>query len=95
MEGLETLYSVLDHLQLDADRIVDLLSRNPRRIFNMPESVITEGAAADLTLFVPGTPLKYTAKDLRSRSKNNAFLEKELSGRVTGILHQSKLHLNA
>jgi len=95
MEGLETLFSVLDHLQFSADRIVEVLSRNPRRIFSLPEAAVTEGATADLTFFVPGTPVKYTAKDLRSRSRNNAFLEKELRGKVLGSIHLSNLHLNA
>jgi dihydroorotase len=95
MEGLETLFSVLDHLQLSADKIVDTLSRNPRRIFSLPEAVISEGALADLTLFVPGTPVTYSAKDLRSRSKNNAFLGRELSGKVAGTIHRAQLHLNA
>jgi dihydroorotase len=94
MEGLETLFSVLDSLQLSPERIVETISRSPRRIFGLPEAVISEGAVADITLFLPGPPHTYTEKDLRSRSKNNAFLGKALRGKVAGTLHQNKFNLN-
>jgi dihydroorotase len=94
MEGLETLYSVLDTLEVSTDRIVEVLSRNPRRIFGLPDAIIKEGGEADLTLFVPGTPRTYTDKDLRSKAKNNAFLGKPLTGIVAGTIHLAKSYLN-
>ena len=93
MEGLETLYSVLDTLQVSTDRIVELLSRNPRRIFGLADAAIKEGTPADLTLFVPGVPHTYTDKELRSKAKNNAFLGRPLTGKVTGTIHQSTSYL--
>ena len=95
MEGLETVFSVLDSIHLSAELIVTVLSRGPRKIFNMQEAVITEGEMADLTLFIPGITSKYSEKDIRSRSKNNAFIGKELTGKVLGIFNKGKLNLNA
>ena len=95
MEGLETVFSVLDSIHLSAELIVTVLSRGPRKIFNLQEAVITEGEMADLTLFIPGITSKYSEKDIRSRSKNNAFIGKELTGKVLGIFNKGKLNLNA
>jgi dihydroorotase len=94
MEGLETMYSVLDSLTIGTERIVDLLSRNPRRIFGLPEARIEEGTEADLTFFVPGEPITYTEKDIRSKSRNNAFLGKPLTGKLSATIFRSKVLLH-
>jgi dihydroorotase len=94
MTGLETTAGVLGQLGIGAEKMVDLLSLAPRRIFGLPESVITQGHEADLTLFVPGESHTFTAQDIRSRSRNTPFIGKQLKGRVVGTLHRQRVFLH-
>lgn len=93
MTGLETAAGVLGLLDIDAAKMVDVLSLAPRRIFGLPASVIGQGHEADLTLFVPGESHIFTAQDIRSRSGNTPFIGKSLKGRVVGTLHRHKVFL--
>lgn len=95
MASLETSFSVLATCfpELDAARLVELLSLRARKIFGLDEARIAPGASASLTLFDPGAEWKVDG--LRSRSKNSPFLGKTLRGRVHGIIHRDSLFLNA
>ncbi|WP_341839195.1 dihydroorotase [Chitinophaga caseinilytica] len=92
MIGLETAFAALRAAlpELATDRLVKLLSDNPRRIFGQPVSPIAEGAPANLTIFEPET--EYTLSDDRfqSKSRNTPFLGKSAKGSVTGIIRQQK-----
>lgn len=90
MTGLETCFGVLRTVGIPADRCVELLSLNPRKIFGLPTATIQEGAEADLTLFDPDHGYVLTKEHLRSRSSNTPFLGKELKGRVVGILNKGR-----
>ena len=80
--------------QVKYERLVDALSTKPRQIFNLPDAKIAEGAVANLTLFTNKGKRSYGNKDIKSLSKNNPFLGKELNGGVIGIINNNKLHLN-
>ena len=90
MTGLETCYGVLGALGIPAERIVELLSRNPRRIFGLPDATVKEGATADLTLFNPHTDYIFTKEQIRSRSQNTPFLGRRLKGKVLGIFNRGR-----
>ena len=94
MIGLESCFGVLGNLGLTADRIVELLAVNPRKIFRLPSYPIEKDAIADLTLFIPGLDVKFEDKQIRSKSKNSAFIGKQLKGKVIGIINAEKLFLN-
>jgi len=96
MTGLETTYAVLHTIlpELKAERIVDLLSNNARRIFGLPPSTLTEGQPAVMTLFDPAGTLQLQEKTTLSKSKNSAFIGKTLKGRVLGIINGEKIALN-
>jgi dihydroorotase len=96
MTGLETAFAVVNHLlpELTEDRLVKLFSLNARNIFNLPLTNISEGAEAELTLFTKEEITVLTKHQLQSKSSNTPFLNRELKGRVTGIIHKGQPILN-
>jgi len=96
MIGLETTYAVLNTCleTISQERLVEVLSTNPRKIFRKEIAGIRENEKAILTLFVPNQKWTVTESDLRSRSKNSPFIGKELTGKVIGIINKQKLFLN-
>ena len=96
MIGLETTYGVLNTCleKVSQERLVEVLSTNPRRIFKKEIAGIRENERAILTLFAPKQKWSVKETDLKSRSKNSPFIGKELTGKVLGIINKEKLFLN-
>jgi len=96
MIGLETTYGVLNTCleKVSQERLVEVLSTNPRRIFKKEIAGIRENEKAILTLFAPKQKWSVKETDLKSRSKNSPFIGKELTGKVLGIINKEKLFLN-
>lgn len=96
MIGLETCYPVLKTIlpNVAESRWVELLSTNPRRIFGLPQPVIKTGNEAMLTLFDPAKSYPVKLENLRSKSKNSAFINKILEASVTGTVSKDRLFLN-
>ncbi|NCU02658.1 MAG: dihydroorotase [Chitinophagaceae bacterium] len=97
MTGLESCYGVMGAVFADAlspERWVELVSSNPRRLMNIPQPVIKEGAVANVTIFNPSATYVFDEAAIRSKSKNSAFIGKELKGKVIGIINNNQLKLN-
>ncbi len=97
MIGLETSYGVMGAVfgnQLSSEKWVELVSINPRKILGLPMPTIKEGAVANVTIFNPQATYVFTEDAIRSKSKNSAFIGKELKGRVIGIINNNQLKLN-
>ena len=96
MVGLETTYAVLNTCleNISQERLIELLSTNPRKIFKKEIGGIRENEKAILTLFAPKQKWTVTGSDLMSKSKNSPFIGKELTGKVIGIINKEKLFLN-
>ena len=96
MIGLETTYAVLNTCleNISQERLIELLSTNPRKIFKKEIAGIRENEKAILTLFAPKQKWTITGSDLMSKSKNSPFIGKELTGKVIGIINKEKLFLN-
>ena len=96
MVGLETTYAVLNTCleKISQERLTELLSTNPRKIFKKEIGGIRENEKAILTLFAPKQKWTVTGSDLMSKSKNSPFIGKELTGKVIGIINKEKLFLN-
>ena len=96
MVGLETTYAVLNTCleNISQERLIELLSTNPRKIFKKEIAGIRENEKAILTLFAPKQKWTITGSDLMSKSKNSPFIGKELTGKVIGIINKEKLFLN-
>jgi dihydroorotase len=92
MISLETTYAVLNTSLpgIAQEKLVELLSANPRKLFGLDELKIQEGNKAVLTLFNPSEKWTVTQQDIRSRSKNSPFIGKVLTGKVFGIINAEK-----
>lgn len=90
--GLETAFGALMTV-LPLDIVIDKLT-NGRNIFHPVSKDISEGNTAGFTLFTPQGTTVFTKKNILSKSKNSAFLGREIKGKVYGIYNNGKLVLN-
>ncbi|MBI3137983.1 MAG: dihydroorotase [Sphingobacteriales bacterium] len=95
MTGLETAYAVLNTAVpgIPAERCVELLCINPRKIFALEPATLKIGNAAKLTLFQPARNWTVSVADLKSKSVNTAFTGTTLTGKVAGTINGDKLTL--
>jgi dihydroorotase len=89
--GLETAFPVCyDRLVragvIDLDRLVDLMSCGPARIFNLPGGTLRAGTSGDVTLLDLDAEVMFKAP-FQSKASNSAFIGTTLRGRaVTTIV---------
>lgn len=94
--GLESAFGALMTV-LPMETIVEKLTAG-KSVFN-PEasgegSPIAEQSNAILTLFNPDGDWVFTKNNILSKSKNSAFLNAKMKGKVYGIYNQQKLEIN-
>jgi len=89
--GLESAFGVLNHL-IGLEQTITLLTRG-KETFGISTTPINTGNAANLSLFNPEGDAIFTKKDILSTSKNSAFLNKAIKGKVYGILANKKMEL--
>lgn len=96
MIGLETSFAAVNTIlpQLSVEQLTDLFANNARKIFAIKANIINENDTADLTIFNRETEFTYSAKTIKSKSKNSPFINKQLKGQVIGIINKDKLYLN-
>lgn len=94
MEGLESVFGVAGICGIDTGTFIKMQTENIRKIFNVTQPSLAEGKLANLTLFLPDEEYVFKEKNICSKSKNNAFVEKRLKGKVIGIINKDRLHLN-
>ena len=88
---LQTVFSSLNSLtKISLDKIIEVLSKNARKIGQIENSTIDTGKVADLTLFDPNEKWTYSAENNVSRHAYSPFLNKELTGKVLGIVRNTQ-----
>ena len=90
--GLETAFGSLCTM-MDAEDAALLLNRGKER-FGVSQQSIQIGAQADLTLFTADGTTIVSKESLLSRSKNSAYLGKELKGTVIGVINNNSVFQN-
>ena len=97
MIGLETCYPVLKTIlpEIPDTKWIELLSINPRKIFGLPQPVVTTEKEATLTMYNPGSSYTVGIGDFRSKSKNSAFIGMKLNGSIKGIIRKDQIFLNS
>lgn len=96
MTGLETSFAVVNHLlpEMSLDCLVNLVSLNCRKLFQIPYNMIHEGVPAELTLFTKNENTLLSKENLKTKSHNTPFLGRELNGKIIGIIYKGKLIVN-
>ncbi|WP_367754402.1 dihydroorotase family protein [Flavobacterium sp. WC2430] len=89
--GLESAFGSLMTV-LPLEIIIDKLTAG-KTTFGIENSIVTEGAKANLSLFSPEGNTIFTKASILSKSKNAAFLGVEMQGTVYGIVNQDQLIL--
>jgi dihydroorotase len=95
--GMETLESVFGAAQIcgvSTERFLQMQTENIRQVFNLPLPSIAEGEKPNLTIFVPAEEYVFEQRNIYSKSKNNAFIDKKLKGKVIGIINKDRLFLS-
>ena len=85
--GLETALPVSLDVLVRRNRfrlpfVIDLMTRRPARLLNLPGGTLTPGAEADLCLFDPTEVWTYDARAGQSKSSNSPWSGQKLTGRV-------------
>ena len=88
--GLQTCAISLLEI-LDANKVVEKLAINPRKIFNLPEAKIEKGAIAELSIWASKTEFEFTQTKNKSLSRNSPFFGRSYGHQVIGIVSQGKL----
>lgn len=96
MIGLQTAFAAINTAMpgIDPAKWVELLSINPRKLFGLEQATVKEGSTASLTLFDPNSKWVVEERNILSKSKNSAFIGKELTGRVMGIINKNNAVLH-
>jgi dihydroorotase len=76
-----------------SDAIAKITSA-PRAILGLEKVEIAAGASANLTLFSPTEKWTLTKEDIVSKSKNTPFIDKELTGKVYGVINKNQIEMN-
>ena len=95
MIGLETCFAALKTAMPDLpeSKWVSLLSLNARKIFGLETRVIQKDFPATVTIYQPSELIEVNSSLFRSRSRNSAFIGKQLTGKVLGIINGEKVFL--
>lgn len=83
--GLETSFSLANmHLLkkgiIDLKKLVELMSTNAARLYNIPGGEIKVGEESDFVIF--DTTTKWKFEESLSKSKNTPFLNEEMEGKI-------------
>lgn len=91
--GLESAFGAVNSV-LDIADFIACFTTKPKAIFGIENHSISEGNIADITLFNPETEVVFSTSHILSTSKNSAFINKKLKGKVYGIYANNQLVLN-
>ena len=89
--GLESAFGAL-LTELPLDKVIEKLTAG-KSLFGIEKQSVSEGQKANITLFNPEGISIFTKENILSKSKNSAFLGKEIKGKVYGIYNQGKIVL--
>ncbi|MDX1478418.1 MAG: dihydroorotase [Saprospiraceae bacterium] len=80
--------------KMKIEELVHCFSSGPREILRLEQPAIEEEAVAELTLFDPDHAWSPEAGQLRTRSKNDAALNRPLRGKALGVVTKGRFHQN-
>ncbi|WP_299432840.1 dihydroorotase [uncultured Maribacter sp.] len=87
--GLESAFGSLTPL-FGLEKTIEILTKGRER-YGLETPKIKEGEKASITLFNPEETFSFKKENIVSTSKNSAFIEKELRGKVYGIITNNEI----
>jgi len=89
--GLETALAVTLEILVRQNKfklpfVIDLMTRRPAKLMNLPGGSLAVGSAADICLFDPAEKWRYEAKAGFSKSSNSPWSGQILTGRVKSTI---------
>jgi len=90
--GLEVVFGILGKL-FPLDKVIQILTRGVN-CFNIEKNPLKVGSIANITLFSPDIKWTFNQSSINSKSKNCAFIDQEMQGKVYGIINDNKILLN-
>ncbi len=91
METLESVFGAALACGIPFETFIKMQTENIRKIFGIGLPKIDLNEKANITFFDPSKEYIFEEKDIHSKSKNNAFIGKKMTGLVLGTLHRNKL----
>lgn len=91
--GLESAFGAVNSV-LDLEDFISCFTTKPKEIFGIENHSIQEGNIADISLFNPELATIFSEENILSTSKNSAFINKKLKGKVYGIFANNQLIIN-
>ena len=76
--------------QVGWDDLITKVTDNPRKLLGLEVPLIEEDAPASLTLFHPGEQWELNEKTNQSKSKNSPWFGRQLTGKVKGVVRNSR-----
>ena len=89
--GMESAFGALMTV-LPLEIVIEKLTSG-KETFGIEIQTINEGSRANITLFNPEPKSLFTKSSILSKSKNSAFLDMKVQGKVYGIVNQDQLIL--
>lgn len=88
---LQSVFGALGNCkEFDLNTFVNSVSIKARKIASIEQNSIQAGSKADLTIFSPSTTWNFTKDEIISATKNTPLVNKELKGRVVGVINNGK-----
>lgn len=96
MLGLQTAFAVANTIlpEIEISNLVNLFCYNAINIFNLPKNTINIGSNANLTIFTRNSTTTLNKENNKSKSSNSPFLNKELQGKVVGVISKNNFYKN-
>ena len=94
--GLESAFGIVNTVlkkEITLEKIVELLSINPRKILNIECPKIEEKNKANITLYDPEKKWTFSTNDISSKSKNSPFEGYKFTGKIIGVINNGFIHL--
>ncbi len=97
--GLETALPVtlgvlVREAKMKLPRVIDLMTRLPAKLFNLPAGTLATDAAADICLFDPKEKWTYDARAGFSKSANSPWDGETLTGRIKTTIVNGRVVFN-
>ena len=77
--------------KINPEKIVDVLSKNPKTILGLNTKVIKENSPANITIFSMDDTYVFNENDNASISKNSPLIGKSMKGKVIGVVNKGKM----